>query len=44
VSGYQLQRAPGRDVHVPDWYSPSETETGAGPTSKNVAVKGTEAL
>ncbi|CAL4966539.1 unnamed protein product [Urochloa decumbens] len=41
VSGYQLQRAPGRDVHVPDWYSLSETETGAGPTSKNVATKET---
>ncbi|CAN6220188.1 unnamed protein product [Urochloa humidicola] len=41
VSGYQLQRAPGRDVRVPDWYSLSETETGAGPTSKNVATKET---
>ncbi|CAL5049709.1 unnamed protein product [Urochloa decumbens] len=44
VSGYQLQRAPGRDVHIPDWYSLSETETGAGPTSKNVATKETTAL
>ncbi|KAJ1260746.1 hypothetical protein BS78_10G255900 [Paspalum vaginatum] len=36
VSGYHLQRAPGRDLGVPDWYSLSETKTGAGPTSKNV--------
>ncbi|CAN6192994.1 unnamed protein product [Urochloa humidicola] len=41
VSGYQLQRAPGRDVRVPDWYSLSETETGAGSTLKNVATKET---
>jgi L-arabinokinase len=41
VSGYVLQRAPGRDAGIPDWYSLSktETETGAGPTSKNVATK-----
>ncbi|KAG2648476.1 hypothetical protein PVAP13_1NG027200 [Panicum virgatum] len=28
VLGYQLQRAPGRDVGIPDWYSLSEKETG----------------
>ncbi|KAJ3696276.1 hypothetical protein LUZ60_001653 [Juncus effusus] len=28
VLGYQLQRAPGRDVGVPDWYSLSEKEIG----------------
>lgn len=39
VSGYVLQRAPGRDVGIPDWYSLSETETGAGLTSKNAATK-----
>ncbi|RLM55829.1 L-arabinokinase-like isoform X1 [Panicum miliaceum] len=44
VSGYQLQRAPGRDVRIPDWYSLSETETGAAPTSKNVAIKETAAF
>ncbi|KAG2614045.1 hypothetical protein PVAP13_4KG375902 [Panicum virgatum] len=43
VSGYQRQRAPGRDVRIPDWYSLSETETGAGPTSKNVAINETAA-
>ncbi|CAD6338439.1 unnamed protein product [Miscanthus lutarioriparius] len=39
VSGYVVQRAPGRDAGIPDWYSLSETETGAGPTSKNAATK-----
>ena len=39
VSGFVVQRAPGRDAGIPDWYSLSETETGAGPTSKNVATK-----
>ncbi|KAL6603260.1 hypothetical protein ACP70R_043621 [Stipagrostis hirtigluma subsp. patula] len=40
VLGYQLQGAPGRDIGIPDWYSPSQTETGVGPTSKNVEMKG----
>ncbi|XP_062234198.1 L-arabinokinase-like isoform X2 [Phragmites australis] len=40
VLGYQLQRAPGRDVGIPDWYSPSKTETGVGPTSENIETKG----
>ncbi|PUZ59232.1 hypothetical protein GQ55_4G024000 [Panicum hallii var. hallii] len=44
VSGYQLQRAPGRDVRIPDWYSLSETETGAASTSKIVAIKETAAF
>lgn len=26
VLGYQLQRAPGRDVSIPDWYSKAESE------------------
>nr|CAB3471359.1 unnamed protein product [Digitaria exilis] len=43
VSGHQLQRIPGRDVRIPDWYSLSETENGAGPTSQNVATKETAA-
>lgn len=28
VLGYQLQRAPGRDIGVPDWYSLAENEIG----------------
>nr|CAB3494936.1 unnamed protein product [Digitaria exilis] len=43
VSGYQLQRKPGRDVNIPDWYSLSEAETSAGLTSKNIATKETAA-
>ncbi|KAM0890914.1 hypothetical protein ACQ4PT_026699 [Festuca glaucescens] len=31
VLGYQLQRAPGRDVGIPDWYSLSEKEIGVRP-------------
>ncbi|KAL5208229.1 hypothetical protein ABZP36_032664 [Zizania latifolia] len=31
VLGYQLQRAPGRDIGIPDWYSLSEKETGVRP-------------
>ncbi|XP_015643923.1 L-arabinokinase isoform X1 [Oryza sativa Japonica Group] len=39
VLGYQLQRAPGRDVAIPDWYSLSETEVGACPISENIKTK-----
>ncbi|XP_042452174.1 L-arabinokinase-like isoform X2 [Zingiber officinale] len=28
VLGYQLQRAPGRDISIPDWYSLAENEVG----------------
>uniref|UniRef100_A0A453NA86 Galactokinase N-terminal domain-containing protein n=1 Tax=Aegilops tauschii subsp. strangulata TaxID=200361 RepID=A0A453NA86_AEGTS len=31
VLGYQLQRAPGRDVGIPEWYSLSEKEIGVRP-------------
>ncbi|PWZ23550.1 L-arabinokinase [Zea mays] len=44
VSGYVLQRVPGRDAGIPDWYSVSETKTGGGPTSQNVATKESAAL
>lgn len=26
--GFQLQRHPGRDVDIPDWYTPDETRLG----------------
>ncbi|KQK17416.1 hypothetical protein BRADI_1g34327v3 [Brachypodium distachyon] len=39
VLGYQLQRAPGRDVEIPDWYSLSSAETGAHPISANIEKK-----
>lgn len=28
VFGYQLQRHPGREVHIPEWYEPTETRLG----------------
>lgn len=28
ILGYQLQRAPGRDVCIPDWYANAENELG----------------
>ena len=31
VLGYQLQRAPGRDVCIPDWYANAENELGLRP-------------
>ncbi|GJM97518.1 hypothetical protein PR202_ga14450 [Eleusine coracana subsp. coracana] len=44
VLGYQLQRTPGRDVGIPDWYSPTETETDSAPTLKTVETNGTAEL
>ncbi|KAL5223591.1 hypothetical protein ABZP36_010230 [Zizania latifolia] len=39
VLGYQLQRAPRRDVVIPDWYSLSTTEVGACPILENIRTK-----
>ncbi|XP_015693699.2 L-arabinokinase-like [Oryza brachyantha] len=39
VLGYQLQRASGRDVAIPDWYSLSETEVGVCPISRKTKTK-----
>ncbi|POO03880.1 Mevalonate/galactokinase [Trema orientale] len=30
ILGYQLQRAPGRDICIPDWYANAESELGLG--------------
>ena len=30
ILGYQLQRAPGRDICIPDWYTSAESELGLG--------------
>ncbi|RWW49468.1 hypothetical protein BHE74_00044355 [Ensete ventricosum] len=38
VLGYQLQRAPGRDLGVPDWYSLAENEVGLRPALPNVVM------
>ncbi|XP_042444788.1 L-arabinokinase-like [Zingiber officinale] len=35
VLGYQLQRVPGRDMTVPDWYSLAENEIGFQPAASN---------
>ncbi|EMS56249.1 L-arabinokinase [Triticum urartu] len=35
VLGYQLQRTPGKDVGIPDWYSLNGTEIGAHPIIEN---------
>jgi L-arabinokinase len=35
VLGYQLQRTPGKDVGIPDWYSFNGTEIGAHPIIEN---------
>ncbi|GJM90184.1 hypothetical protein PR202_ga06441 [Eleusine coracana subsp. coracana] len=40
VLGYQLQRAPGRDVGIPDWYSLSEKEIGVRPTPTSLDMNG----
>lgn len=30
VLGYQLQRVPGRDLSIPEWYANAENELGLG--------------
>ncbi|KAJ1255603.1 hypothetical protein BS78_K183500 [Paspalum vaginatum] len=44
VLGYQLQRAPGRDVGIPDWYSLSEKEISVHPTPTSHDMNGTAEL
>lgn len=36
VFGFQLQRHPGREVDIPDWYGPNETRLGLLPAKKSV--------
>ncbi|CAA6671179.1 unnamed protein product [Spirodela intermedia] len=38
VLGYQLQRSPGRDISIPEWYSRAENEVGLRPGSPNSDV------
>ncbi|KAM0821317.1 hypothetical protein ACQ4PT_072325 [Festuca glaucescens] len=40
VLGYQLQRTPGKDVEIPDWYSLSGTEIGAHQILENIEKEG----
>ncbi|XP_073005010.1 L-arabinokinase-like [Typha latifolia] len=44
VLGYQLQRAPGRDVGIPDWYSRAENEIGLRPILPSLEESGTASL
>ncbi|URE44572.1 Galactokinase galactose-binding signature [Musa troglodytarum] len=44
VLGYQLQRAPGRDLGVPDWYSLAENEVGLRPALTNIVMNGKASL
>nr|CAD1825412.1 unnamed protein product [Ananas comosus var. bracteatus] len=40
VLGYQLQRAPGRDIGIPDWYSLAENEIGLRPVLPSIETNG----
>ncbi|KAG1364535.1 Mevalonate/galactokinase [Cocos nucifera] len=40
VLGYQLQRAPGRDIGIPDWYSLAENEVRLRPALQNTEING----
>ncbi|MQL74864.1 hypothetical protein Taro_007244, partial [Colocasia esculenta] len=44
VLGYQLQRAPGRDISIPDWYSLAENEVGLRPTLSSSDIHGDSSL
>jgi L-arabinokinase len=39
VFGFQLQRHPGREIDIPDWYGPSETRLGLLPAWKYIDNK-----
>lgn len=39
VFGFQLQRHPGREIDIPDWYGPSETRLGLSPARKSIEHK-----
>lgn len=36
VFGFQLQRHPGRELNIPDWYGPNETKLGLLPARKSL--------
>ncbi|KAL5559262.1 hypothetical protein UlMin_035473 [Ulmus minor] len=44
ILGYQLQRAPGRDVLIPDWYANAETELGLGSGSPSFQMSETNSV
>ncbi|KAG0470682.1 hypothetical protein HPP92_017382 [Vanilla planifolia] len=40
VLGYQLQRAPGKDISIPDWYTRAENELGLRAAPQHTEVNG----
>lgn len=44
VLGYQLQRAPGRDICIPDWYLLAENEVGLRPAVAENEITGNISL
>ena len=42
--GYQLQRAPGRDICIPEWYSLAENEVGLRPAVAENEITGNVSL
>lgn len=44
ILGYQLQRAPGIDISIPDWYLLSESEVGLNHTLPNIEMHGSISL
>lgn len=44
VLGYQLQRAPGRDLSIPDWYTRAENELGLRTSSPSAEMNGDDSL
>lgn len=36
ILGYQLQRSPGRDIGIPEWYTRAENELGLRPALPSV--------
>lgn len=40
ILGYQLQRAPGRDMAIPEWYANAESELGIGSPTCGMSENG----
>lgn len=44
ILGYQLQRSPGRDISIPDWYTQAENEVGLRSVAPHPGVDGDAAF
>jgi hypothetical protein len=40
VFGFQMQRHPGREIDIPDWYMPTAICPGLGPVTRSHDSKG----